>query len=249
MRYALAPRSRPMPPGQHASSRRHQQSPGPKRGSSVPGALPVAARSRPEVIALERGRGLPQAALDPPQAVGQTRAGRGAALSAAPPPKGENRSPSRPIAAVPPGMAIPMTRSSLMPLSCAPDGVRVLDECDDGWGDRFLRHCSSRKISTPNWRDRSCTARHVCKSRGTTACAPPSIAGQVPAGLPGLWGKRGRAQARPHGLADGSRLPVSVGQQLSSQPLSVMGHPVRPTDTSIAEANGCAKRFKSGPNE
>ena len=49
----------------------------------------------------------------------------------------------------------------------------------------FSRHCSSRKISTPNWRDRSCTGSSRKKpQKRPHACAPPSIAGQVPAGLP-----------------------------------------------------------------
>ena len=52
-------------------------------------------------------------------------------------------------------------------------------------------------ISTPNWRDRSCTGCGTQKpqtSAAPHACAPPSIAGQVPGG-PAVqslaWGKRG----------------------------------------------------------
>ena len=66
------------------------------------------------------------------------------------------------------------------------------------------RHCSSRKISTPNWRDRT--------GSDLTLAPPPSIAGQVPAGLPakpGL-GKTWTSQAR-------AARPQAHQQQLSSQ--------------------------------
>ena len=60
----------------------------------------------------------------------------------------------------------------------------------------FSRHCSSRKISTPNCRDKVPPARHAKAAGQPHACASPSTAGQVPAGLPAKpgRGKRGRAK-------------------------------------------------------
>ena len=75
----------------------------------------------------------------------------------------------------------------------------------------FSRHCSSRKISTPNCRDKS-WARHAKAAGQPHACASPSTAGQVPAGLPAKPGpgKTWTSQARP-------RLPQAHQQQLCSQ--------------------------------
>ena len=65
----------------------------------------------------------------------------------------------------------------------------------------FSRHCSSRKISTPNWRDRSAPARHAKAADLTLArhIASPS----------GPLGKTWTSQAR--------HLPQAHQQQLSSQ--------------------------------
>ena len=49
----------------------------------------------------------------------------------------------------------------------------------------FSRHCSSRKISTPTGATEVAPARHAKAAERPHACAPPSIAGQVPAGLLG----------------------------------------------------------------
>ena len=76
----------------------------------------------------------------------------------------------------------------------------------------FSRHCSSRKILRPTGATEVAPARHAKAAERPHACAPPSIAGQVPAGLPakpGL-GKTWTSQARPH-------LPQAHQQQLSSQ--------------------------------
>ena len=60
----------------------------------------------------------------------------------------------------------------------------------------FSRHCSSRKISTPNWRDRSAPARHAKAANDLTlARHRPSLAKSQRACRQSLaWGKRGRAK-------------------------------------------------------
>ena len=61
----------------------------------------------------------------------------------------------------------------------------------------FSRHCSSRKISTPNWRDRSCTgsSRKSRMNDLTLARHRPSLAKSQRACRQSLaWGKRGRAK-------------------------------------------------------
>ena len=62
-------------------------------------------------------------------------------------------------------------------------------------GSRRSRHCSSRKISTPNWAT-GCTGCHA-KAAGPHACAPPSIAGSTSAPAGKAWPGENR-QARPH---------------------------------------------------
>ena len=76
---------------------------------------------------------------------------------------------------------------------------------------RSLSHATS-KILRPTGATEVAPARHAKAAERPHACAPPSIAGQVPAGLPakpGL-GKTWTSQARPH-------LPQAQQQQLSSQ--------------------------------
>ena len=76
----------------------------------------------------------------------------------------------------------------------------------------FSRHCSSGRSLRPTGATEVAPARHAKAAERPHACAPPSIAGQVPAGLPakpGL-GKTWTSQARPH-------LPQAHQQQLSSQ--------------------------------
>ena len=85
------------------------------------------------------------------------------------------------------------------PVPPAPDRPRCLSEASIP-PIAFSRHCrSSRKISTPNWRDSPVApARHAKAAERPHACAPPSIAGQERACRQSLaWGKRGH-QARPH---------------------------------------------------
>ena len=71
----------------------------------------------------------------------------------------------------------------------------------------FSRHCSSRKISTPNWRDRSCTGSSR-KSRDdlTLARHRPSRSPSGPAG-----------KAWPGENVDEPSSPAGLQQQLSSQ--------------------------------
>ena len=61
--------------------------------------------------------------------------------------------------------------------TCTGSPLRCLSE---GRLPAFSRHCSSRKISTPNWRDRSAlTQKSTSRLRAT--------GGQVPAGRPAKW--------------------------------------------------------------
>ena len=55
----------------------------------------------------------------------------------------------------------------------------------------FSRHFEP--ISTPNWRDRIAPARHAKAAERPHACAPPSIAGQVPLGK--TWTNPARPQS------------------------------------------------------
>ena len=145
---------------------------------------------------VERGAGHAPGGADPPQAVGQTRAGRGGGTH-----RRDLRRPKGPQVSVLASSSStcmvnsPIRFMALSSSACTGSPLRCLSEAPIP-PIAFSRHCSSRKISTPNWRDRSCTARHAKAAERPHACAPPSIAGQVPAGLPakpGL-GKRGRAK-------------------------------------------------------
>ena len=57
----------------------------------------------------------------------------------------------------------------------------------------FSRHCSSRKISTPNWRDRSCTGSSR-KRQNVTLARHRSPKSQRACRQSLAWGKRGRAK-------------------------------------------------------
>ena len=202
---------RAMPPGRLRSP---PAAPGPRSRASVPDALPAAAR-RAGRRSWRRTRSGPCPRRRRPAAGRRPDPCRArwrhsiAATSAAP--KGR-RSPSWPPA-VPPAWSTLRSASWRYPVPPAfGSPLRCLSEASIP-PIAFSRHCSSRKISTPNWRDRSCTgSRHAKAAERPHACAPPSIAGQVPAGLPakpGL-GKTWTSQARPH-------LPQAHQQQLSSQ--------------------------------
>ena len=87
--------------------------------------------------------------------------------------------------------------------SCCSDLQRIalawrLSEASETRRSAFSRHCSSRKISTAQLARQKLHRLVTQKpAERPQACAPPSIAGQGPAGLPakpGLAGKRGRAK-------------------------------------------------------
>ena len=101
----------------------------------------------------------------------------------------------------------------------------------------FSRHCSSRKISTPNWRDRSCTGSSR-KSRRTTSRLRATVHRWPSPSGPGrqslAWGKRGRAK-----LARIYHRPIN-----SNFLLKIIGHVPSSLDTSIKPIL-CPR--KSGP--
>ena len=142
---------------------------------------------------VERGAGHAPGGADPPQAVGQTRAGRGGGTH-----RRDLRRPKGPKVSVLASSSStcmvnsPIRFMALSSSACTGSPLRCLSEASIP-PIAFSRHCSSRKISTPNWRDRSCTGSSAKAAERPHACAPPSIAGQVPAGRP-AW----TSQARPH---------------------------------------------------
>ena len=93
------------------------------------------------------------------------------------------------------------------------DGVRVFT-VDDGWGWIFT--------AVEHW-NAECVGWHVCKRGDRFAALQP-----ISMGLAGLYGSTAAGAARGC-LADGSRLPVSVGPL--HQPDQVLGHR-RPTPSS-----------------
>ena len=155
---------------------------------------------------------MPQAGADPPQAVGQTRAGRGGGTH-----RRDLRRPKGPKVSVLASSSStcmvnsPIRFMALSSSACTGSPLRCLSEASIP-PIAFSRHCSSRKISTPNWRDRSCTGSSR-KSRRTTSRLRATVhRWPSPSGLPakpGL-GKTWTSQARPH-------LPQAHQQQLSSQ--------------------------------
>ena len=88
------------------------------------------------------------------------------------------------------------------------DGVRVFT-VDDGWGWIFT--------AVEHW-NAECVGWHVCKRGDRFAALQPISMGLAEA----VWLDRGR-RGSGAGLADGSRLPVSVGPL--HQPDQVLGHP------------------------
>ena len=155
---------------------------------------------------------------DPPQAVGQTRAGRGGGTH-----RRDLRRPKGPKVSVLASSSStcmvnsPIRFMALSSSACTGSPLRCLSEASIP-PIAFSRHCSSRKISTPNWRDRSCTGSSR-KSRRTTSRLRatvhrwPSPSGQLPA-KPGL-GKTWTSQTCP-------RLPQTHQQQPFFSKLSVM---------------------------
>ena len=169
---------RAMPPGRLRSP---PAAPGPRSRASVPDAL----RRLLGVLAgghgVERGAGHAPGGADPPQAVGQTRAGRGGGGRDLRRPKG----PKVSVLASSSSTCMvnsPIRFMALSSSACTGSPLRCLSEASIP-PIAFSRHCSSRKISTPNWRDRSCTGSSR-KSRGDLTLAATVHRGQVPAGRP-----------------------------------------------------------------
>ena len=106
------------------------------------------------------------------------------------------------------------------------DGVRVFT-VDDGWGWIFT--------AVEHW-NAECVGWHVCKRGDRFAALQPISHGACRA----VWLDRGR-RGSGAGLADGSRLPVSVGPL--HQPDQVLGHPAVLRLRRRAQTNGVAERF------
>ena len=161
---------------------------------------------------VERGAGHAPGGADPPQAVGQTRAGRGGGTH-----RRDLRRPKGPKVSVLASSSStcmvnsPIRFMALSSSACTGSPLRCLSEASIP-PIAFSRHCSSRKISTPNWRDRSCTGSSR-KSRRTTSRLRATVhRWPSPSGPAGkAWpGENVTSQARPH-------LPQAHQQQLSSQ--------------------------------
>ena len=189
---------------------------------------------------VERGAGHAPGGADPPQAVGQTRAGRGGGTH-----RRDLRRPKGPKVSVLASSSSTCMVNSPDPLHGAIQfrlhriALALLERGVDPAG-RFS-HATARagRSLRPTGATEVAPARHAKAAERPHACAPPSIAGQVPAGLPakpGL-GKTWTSQARPH-------LPQAHQQQLSSQKLSVMFR--SSLDTSIKPIL-CPR--KSGPTQ
>ena len=146
---------------------------------------------------------------DPPQAVGQTRAGRGGGTH-----RRDLRRPKGPKVSVKlhgqlsdplHGLSFRLHRIALALLE------RGVDPAD-----RFLTPLLRAGNLTPNWRVRSCTGRHA-KAADDLTCAPPSIAGQVPAGLP--WpGENVRTLARIYHRPINSNFLLKIPRSCSGPP-------------------------------
>ena len=166
--------------------------------SEIAGRSPTLCRRLLGVLAgghgVERGAGHAPGGADPPQAVGQTRAGRGGGTH-----RRDLRRPKGPKVSVLASSSStcmvnsPIRFMALSSSACTGSPLRCLSEASIP-PIAFSRHCSSR--STPNGATEVAPARHAKAAERPHACAPPSIAGQVPAGLPAkpARGKRGRAK-------------------------------------------------------
>ncbi len=166
---------------------------------------------------VERGTGKTPGRTDPLEAVGQPVPGRGGGTH-----RRDLRRPKGPDVSVLASSSSTCMINSPDPLMAMSSSrlhriaLRSLSEASIP-AIAFSRHCSSRKISTPNCRDKSFHGSPRKSRRATSRCASPSTAGQVPSGPAGeTWpGKTWTSQARP-------RLPQAHQQQLCSQKLSVM---------------------------
>ena len=107
------------------------------------------------------------------------------------------------------------------------DGVRVFT-VDDGWGWIFT--------AVEHW-NAECVGWHVCKRGDRFAALQP-----ISMGLAGLYGSTAGRRGSGAGLADGSRLPVSVGP-LHQPDAKFWG--IQPSYAFVGEpqTNGVAERF------
>ena len=159
-----------------------------------------------------RTRSGPPQAAQTRRTVGQTRAGRGGGTH-----RRDLRRPKGPkVSVLASSSSTCMVNSPIrfMALSSsACTGSPSLLERGVDPADRFLTPLlEPEDLYRPTGATEVAPARHAKAAERPHACAPPSIAGQVPAGLPakpGL-GKTWTSQARPH-------LPQAHQQQLSSQ--------------------------------
>ena len=170
--------------------------PRPRSRASVPGALLVGAQRRPAAgISWRRTRKAKPQAARPMEAVGQTRAGKVAALIAATSaaPKGRT-SPSWPPA-VPPACSTPRSASWRCPVRLHRIALGFLERGIDP-GDRLLTPLLEPKISTPNCRTKVPPARHAKAQGNLSACAhrPPLAKSQRACRRNLARGKGGRAK-------------------------------------------------------
>ena len=184
-----------MPPGRLRSP---PAALGPRSRASVPDALPAAAR-RAGRRSWRRTRSGPCPRRRRPAAGRRPDPCRArwrhSSPRPPPPPKGR-RSPSWPPAVPPAWSTLPIRFMALSSSACTGSPLRCLSEASIP-PIAFSRHCSSRKISTPNWRDRSCTGLVTQKPQNdlTLARHRPSLAKSQRACRQSLaWGKRGRAK-------------------------------------------------------
>ena len=135
---------------------------------------------------VERGAGHAPGGADPPQAVGQTRAGRGGGTH-----RRDLRRPKGPKVSVLASSSStcmvnsPIRFMALSSSACTGSPLRCLSEASIP-PIAFSRHCSSRKISVTGATEVA-PARHAKAAERPHACAPPSIAGQVPAPAGKAW--------------------------------------------------------------
>ena len=200
-----------MPPGR---PRWPPAEPRPRSRASVPGALLVGAQRWPAAgISWRRTRnGQNPRPHRPLEAVGQTRAGRGGGTH-----RRDLRRPKGPdVSVLASSSSTCMINSPIRFMAMSSSAftgspLRSLSEASIP-AIAFSRHCSSGKSPRPTAATKVPPARHAKAAGQPHACASPSTAGQVPAGLPAKPGpgKTWTSQARP-------RLPQAHQQQLCSQ--------------------------------
>ena len=161
---------------------------------------------------VERGVGHAPGGADPPQAVGQTRAGRGGGTH-----RRDLRRPKGPkVSVLASSSSTCMVNSPIRFMAAIQFrlhriALALLERGVDP-ADRFLTPLLEPEDLYAQLARQKLHRLVTQKAERPHACAPPSIAGQVPAGLPAKHGlgKTWTSQARPH-------LPQAHQQQLSSQ--------------------------------